>query len=271
LREKADALETASRLKSEFVANMSYELRTPLNAIVGFAEILTKEYFGPLNSRQLDYGRGILDSSHQLMSLIDNVLDLATIEAGYIVLERGEVAVAELLHAMAGLTRERARSRGLELGIDCPPAIGTVEADGRRLKQALFNLVSNAIKFTPPGGAITLAAERSGGDLLLSVSDTGIGIAPADRERVFGKFERGQHQPGAGLGLSLVRSLIELHGGSVTIESALDRGTRVTCRVPTGRRVPDTGTAAPASRRQRNRRSVRARPASETTAETLAE
>ncbi|MGA8549618.1 MAG: ATP-binding protein [Stellaceae bacterium] len=244
LRERNEALETAGRLKSEFIASVSHELRTPLNTIIGFAEILNNQYFGPLNSSQTEYGRGILDSSHQLMTLIDDILDLATIEAGYLELARDRVEIAEMLHAVSNLTRERARSRGLEIRLRCPPQIGAIEADERRLKQALFNLISNAIKFTPPGGAIGIEAERSGDDLLLSVADTGIGIAPADQLRVFEKFARSKRHASSGLGLSLVKSLIELHGGSVEIESAPGRGTRVICRLPASREPPAGHAAA---------------------------
>ena len=218
LRERNEALETAGRLKSEFIANVSHELRTPLNAVIGFAEILANRYFGDLNPRQLDYSHSILASARLLMRLINDILDLATIEAGYMVLETGRIEVSEMLQTVLSLTRKRARSRDLQLELRCPPEIGVIEADERRLKQALFNLISNAIKFTPPGGAISIEAERRENALLLSVADTGIGIAPTDQARVFEKFERGVRHSGAGLGLSLVKSLIELHGGTVMIE-----------------------------------------------------
>ena len=234
LRERNDALETAGRLKSEFIASVSHELRTPLNTVIGFAEILNNQYFGSLNSSQSEYCRGILDCSHQLMTLINDILDLATIEAGYMVLERSRVDIQEMLRSVVTLTQERARSRGLEISLRCPSQIGAIEADERRLKQALFNLISNAIKFTPPGGAIGVEGRYSQGELLLAVSDTGIGIAPADQARVFEKYAC-KREGGSGLGLSLVKSLIELHGGSVEIESALGRGTRVICRLPIGR------------------------------------
>jgi signal transduction histidine kinase len=241
LRERAEALETAGRLKSEFIANVSYELRTPLNAIIGFAEILANEYFGALTPRQLDYSRGILDSSHRLLSLINDILDLATIEAGYMTLETARIDIRDMLEAVLTLTRERARNQNLDLSLHCPPDIGTIQADERRLKQALFNLISNAIKFTPPGGFIRLEAAREstdrGGELVLSVSDTGVGIPVADQERIFDKFERGDptaYQTGAGLGLSLVKSLVELHGGTVTIDSGPEQGTAVRCHLPTG-------------------------------------
>jgi signal transduction histidine kinase len=235
LRERNEALETAGRLKSEFIANVSYELRTPLNAIIGFAEILTKQYFGDLNPRQLDYGRSILQSAQQLTKLINDILDLAMIEAGYMVLESEDVEVADLLKAMLTLTRERARNRNLELELHCPPDIGMITADERRLKQALFNLISNAIKFTPPGGTISVDVERSGGELSLTVADTGIGISLSDQPRVFEKFEGGRRHSGAGLGLSLVKRLIELHGGTVAIQAMPGEGTRITCRLPLSR------------------------------------
>ena len=235
LREKNDALETAGHLKSEFIANVSYELRTPLNAIIGFAEILTNQYFGELNDRQIEYSRGILDSSQRLLSLINDILDLASVEAGQLELERTPVDLHALLAGILALSRERARRLDIALGFDCPTDIGTMMLDERRIRQAMFNLVSNAIKFTPAGGTVTLAARREREEILLVVSDTGIGIAPELHARVFEKFERGDpatRQAGAGLGLSLVKSFIELHGGTVELESAIAHGTRITCRLP---------------------------------------
>jgi signal transduction histidine kinase len=245
LRERNEALETIARLKSEFIANVSYELRTPLNAITGFAEILTNQYFGSLSPRQLEYSKGILESSQRLSQLINDILDLATIEAGYLALEPGSVEIRNLLESVASLSRERARMQDVALVVNCPRSIGAIEADERRLKQALFNLVSNAIKYTPLGGSIQLEARidsNSGGDVILAVADTGVGITAADQERVFEKFERGSNQrnreAGAGLGLSLVKSLIELHGGSVAIQSGVGEGTTVLCRLPASRRQP---------------------------------
>jgi signal transduction histidine kinase len=235
LRERNAALETADRLKSEFIANVSYELRTPLNAIIGFAEILDLRYFGPLNERQREYSRGIVDASQRLLALINDILDIATIEAGYLQLDLAPVPIRPFLHSLQAMASERARSRTLTVVVDCPPEIGTVTADPRRLKQALYNLVSNALKFTPPGGRITLEATRTEDAVLLTVADTGIGIAPEHQARVFEKFARidyGRREGGVGLGLSLVKSLIELHGGTVDLESAPDAGTRVTCRLP---------------------------------------
>ena len=232
LRERNEALETAGRLKSEFIANVSYELRTPLNAIIGFAEILTNQYFGELSPRQLDYSRGILDSSHRLLSLINDILDLATIEAGYMTLETAEIDIHTLMSSVLSLTRERARKQNLKLDFDCPTDVGALVADERRLKQALFNLISNALKFTPPGGTVTLAARRTAERVALIVADTGVGVPREDQARIFEKFERGSpnaRQSGPGLGLSLVKSFIELHGGTVEMDSRPGSGTTVTC------------------------------------------
>jgi signal transduction histidine kinase len=232
LRERNEALETADRLKSEFIANVSYELRTPLNAIIGFTEILAHQYFGELNPRQSGYAQSILESSGQLLSLINDILDLATIEAGYMEIDREPVDIHALMSGVITLARERARAQGLRIEFDCPADIGTVPGDERRLKQAIFNLVSTALKFTPEGGSVTLAARRERDRVALIVSDTGVGVAEQDQERIFEKFERGSsqaRQSGAGLGLSLVKSLIELHGGVVELHSHPGRGTTVTC------------------------------------------
>ncbi|HYB10011.1 MAG TPA: ATP-binding protein [Alphaproteobacteria bacterium] len=231
LRERNEALITADRLKSEFIANVSYELRTPLNAIIGFSEILNNQYFGELNVKQVEYMRGILDASNRLLSLINDILDLALIEAGRMTLEREAVQIHALLVSVMSLTREWGRKQNLTFEFDCPADIGAIMADERRLKQALFNLVSNAIKFSPSGGRIALSARREGNELVLSVSDNGIGIPREDQARVFEKFERGR-SGGAGLGLSLVRSFINLHGGRVEIESEPKIGTTVRCYLP---------------------------------------
>ncbi len=235
LRERNEALETTDRLKSEFLANISYELRTPLNAIVGFAEILENKFFGELNERQLEYSRAIVESSQRLLALINDILDLATIEAGYLRLDLAPVDLDALLQAIHTLGHERARSRGIELSLDCPANVGTLMADERRLKQALYNLLSNSLKFTPEGGKVVIAVRREANEILLSVTDTGIGIPLEQQAQVFDKFERGigqGRQAGAGLGLSLVKSLIELHNGWVELDSAPNSGTRVTCHLP---------------------------------------
>ena len=235
LRASNAALATADRLKSEFVANVSYQLRTPLNTIMGFAEILTNQYFGTLNERQIEYTRTIMEASKRLLLLINDVLDLATIEAGRMALNRRLVNVADLLNAAKQMTAEWARQQSLEILIDCPSDIGSFDVDEHRLKQVLFNLISNSIKYTPAGGRITLEGRRHDEWVVVSVIDTGIGIPDSDRERVFGKFERANsqaRQSGAGLGLSLVKSFVELHGGRIEIESHVNKGTRISCFIP---------------------------------------
>jgi len=242
LRERNEALEMADQLKSEFIANVSYELRTPLNTIIGFTEILTGQYFGDLNARQAEYGHGILDSSNRLLLLINDILDLATIEAGHMSLDLESIDLNDLLHSVIGLVIERARQKHLRLDCDCAPDIGMMVADERRLKQALFNLLSNAVKFTPEGGEVVMSARRRDDMVLLTTSDSGIGISAEDRARVFDKFERGSNaearRAGAGLGLPLVKSFIEMHGGRVELESEPDKGTRVTCILPARAKPP---------------------------------
>ena len=249
LRERAEAMETADRLKSEFIANVSYELRTPLNAIVGFAQALEQSVYGELNQRQLGASQDIVQASKRLTTLINDILDLASIEAGYLELEVAPVDLRGLLDSVQTLAHERAHHQRITLKLDCAEDIGTLMADGRRLRQALFNLLSNAIKFTPAGGVVTASAERADSEVRLIVSDTGIGVRHEDIERVFGKFERAGGQSGhsgAGLGLSLVKSLIELHGGWVELESEPGRGTRVTCHLPTEPAAPqDAGNQTP--------------------------
>lgn len=235
LRERNDALETADRLKSEFISHVSYQLRTPLTNIIGFGEILNTELFGALNEKQKEYAGGVLNSATELLDLVNDIIDLATIEAGAMALELDEVDVAQVMesvHDMAG-PRAQAGKRSLELEIS--GEIGTIRADQRRLRQILFNLLSNAISFTNPGDTITLGADRGGGEVRLWVRDTGDGIKPEHQATVFDRFEaRGSSEKrrGAGLGLTLVRSFVELHGGWVSLESAPREGTRVTCHLP---------------------------------------
>ncbi len=241
LRASNMALAAADRLKSEFVANVSYQLRTPINTIMGFSEILTNQYFGTLNDRQMEYTHTIMDASKKLLLLINDVLDLATIEAGRMALDREPTPVAALLNAAKQMASEWARQQSLEIFIDCPSNIGSFDVDRNRMKQVLFNLVSNAIKYTPAGGQIKLEARHSNDWIAIAVIDTGVGIPESDLHRVVGKFERANtnmHQSGVGLGLSLVKSFVELHGGRIEISSAPHQGTRVTCYLPV--RVPAT-------------------------------
>jgi len=245
LRQRAEALEEAGKLKSEFIANVSHEVRTPINTIIGFADMLAGEHFGKLNTRQMEYGLGILESSKNLMTLIDDILDLAAIEAGLMRLELDTVDLHVLMASVMGLIRERARSKALDLEFDCLPDIGWIVADEKRLKQILFNLLSNAVEFTPGGGTVRMTAERKKDVAMLTVTDTGVGIPKAELETIMQAFERGtpprvrdgddeesQDRSGAGLGLSLVKRFVELHDGSVEIKSRPGRGTSVTVRLP---------------------------------------
>lgn len=234
LREKNAALEAAEQLKTDFLANVSYQLRTPLNAIMGFSEILDHQYFGELNDRQKEYAGGIHEAGERLVSLIDDILDLATIEAGYLELKKAPVDIKALLENLYDLTTEWARKRKLDVKLSCPHNIGNVSADDRRLKQALLNLIRNAINFTPEGGRIDIEAQKSGDTITISIKDTGIGIAEEDLARIFTPFNRGQ-QPGqhsgAGLGLTLVKNIVELHSGSIDIASQSGKGTIVTVKL----------------------------------------
>lgn len=234
LREKNAALQAAEALKLDFLANVSYQLRTPMNALMGFNEILSNEYFGKLNERQKEYTAGMRDASESLLSLINNILDLSSIEAGYMEIENTPIDIRAMLSGLLDLTREWARKEKIEVRLDCPDDIGTVPADERRIKQVLLNLIRNAIAFTPEGGRITVTARRSNEGLLLAVSDTGPGIAKEDQERIFEPFERAQGGSGrgAGLGLALVKNIVELHKGSVILDSAEGKGTTVSVVLP---------------------------------------
>jgi signal transduction histidine kinase/Ca2+/Na+ antiporter len=235
LRESNAALATADRLKSEFVANVSYQLRTPLNTIMGFAEILANQYFGTLNERQLEYAKTMMESSKRLKLLIDDVIDLAMVDAGRMALNRRSTEIVPLLQTVAGMMGEWSRQQSLDLTVDAEDGIGSFEVDDKRIKQVLFNLISNAIQYTPPGGHITLQARRDGTHIRLSVIDTGIGIPQHDQDRIWHKFERSNpqtRQGGVGLGLSLVKSFIELHHGHIEITSAINQGTQITCVLP---------------------------------------
>lgn len=240
LIEKNAALEEAEKLKTDFLANVSYQLRTPLNAMIGFAEMLDQQYFGPLNDRQKEYTSGMMDAGQRLVGLINDILDLSTIEAGYLTIYPEEVKVADLLQNVADLTQEWAQRQSLSIRVKDGGA-GTIVADERRVRQALLSLVSNAIHYTPSGGSVTLFARETDNGIELGVQDTGIGISPEDLQRVFTPFEKihsrdMQRRSGAGLGLALVKSIVELHGGIVSIESIEapreGHGTTVLCLLP---------------------------------------
>ncbi len=231
---KNRALEEAERLKADFLANVSYQLRTPLNAMMGFAELLKEQYFGKLNEKQGEYTDNIITAGKRLVSLIDDILDLSTIEAGYLKLDLVEVDVPSVLSSVADLTGEWARKQNLEIKVVCSKKLPRIVADERRLKQILLNLISNAINYSPAGGSVTVFAEMEGEKVRIGVRDTGAGIPAEDVERVFQPFEKSRNKTlirkgGAGLGLALVKNIVELHGGSVSLESREGEGTVVTC------------------------------------------
>ena len=244
LREKNAALEAAEKLKLDFLANVSYQLRTPLNAIMGFTDMLDYEYFGSLNTRQKEYTGNMKEAGIRLKETIDNILDLASIEAGTLDLELSEFSVAHMMDELADLVTEWARQAGIEITMTCPKNIGKYSADKRRLKQALLNLIRNAINYTPAHGKIRLSASRKAGSLVLEVEDTGIGISEEDKERIFEPFERNavrnanrykngvSPSSGTGLGLSLVRRIVRLHQGIVKLDSQLNVGTKVSILLP---------------------------------------
>lgn len=242
LREKAQALETAEHLKLDFLANVSYQLRTPLSSIMGFTDILKNEYFGPLNTRQKSYTTDIQTASDKLLHLINNILDLSTLEAGFLSLDRNDFNIRRLMDSTHELVEEWARKDALTLKLTCAKTIGTLNGDEHRIQQALVNLIRNAIAFTPEGGTITLHAKRTASCVEFIVKDTGAGIAKEDKSRIFEPFERAsathvedrvkRTASGAGIGLSLVRRIAEAHDGQVTLDSAPGKGTKVTLTIP---------------------------------------
>lgn len=238
LRLRAEALDEANRLKSRFIANVSQEVRNPVTSLTGFAETLSAESFGTLNARQKDCVKGILETSRHLTTIVDGILDLTSIEAGMMTLQLDSVDLYDLLLGQTGLIRERARRKGLQVDFDCSSDIGWIVADEKRLKQILFNLLSNALRFTPRGGRIRLDAKRQDGEAIIRVIDTGVGVAPSDLEtttsRAATDSSTGVDLEWAGLGLGLVSRFVELHGGRLEVASTPGQGTTVTCYLPTG-------------------------------------
>ena len=238
--------EMANRTKSEFLANMSHELRTPLNSIIGFSQILTTQMFGGLgNDRYVEYSQDIYDSSTHLLSVITDILDISKIEAGEATVMPSEADLPDTVQACVTMIETRAAAKELTIGLDLPEGLPRLFVDVRQQKQILLNLLSNAVKFTPEGGAITISARiESDGGLSISVSDTGIGIAEEDLEKVLEPFGQAQSKPsrsheGTGLGLSLSKSLTELNGGALSLTSELGAGTTVTIRYPVEKTITD--------------------------------
>jgi len=236
IEDKSRQLEAASQHKSEFLANMSHELRTPLNAIIGFSEVLSEKMFGELNEKQEEYSKDIHASGQHLLSLINDILDLSKIEAGRMELELTEFDLPMAIDGAAMLVRERAGRRNIVLHTEMDPQLGQIQADERKVRQVVLNLLANAIKFTPEGGRIEVGAVPKDGFVEVSVSDTGIGIAPEDQEKVFEEFRQvgtaAKKVEGTGLGLTLCRKFVELHGGKIWVKSQLGAGSTFTFTIP---------------------------------------
>ncbi|MBN8911190.1 MAG: HAMP domain-containing histidine kinase, partial [Rhizobiales bacterium] len=235
LIEKNEALVTADKLKNQFIGHISYELRTPLTNIIGFSELLANPIFGVLTPRQREYLDDIAFSSKTLLAIIDDILDLSAIDAGGLELKLAPVDVAAVIDQAINGVRERAARARLTLDIAVADDAVTFMADEQRVRQVLYNLLSNAVGFSKPEGVVHLSCWREGGTMVFSVEDEGVGIPKEQQARIFERFESrsqgGKHR-GAGLGLSIVKSLIDLHGGEMTLDSEPGKGTKVTVRFP---------------------------------------
>jgi signal transduction histidine kinase len=236
IEEKSRQLETASQHKSEFLANMSHELRTPLNAIIGFSEVLSERMFGEINDKQAEYLGDILESGRHLLSLINDILDLSKIEAGRMELEPTDFDLPNAIDNTLTLIRERAQRRGIALARKVDERLGTIRADERKVKQVLLNLLSNALKFTPEGGQVDVRARVMDDAMEVSVTDTGVGIAPEDQAAVFEEFRQvgaaAKKVEGTGLGLAISRKFIELHGGRIWVRSEVGKGSTFAFTLP---------------------------------------
>jgi signal transduction histidine kinase len=236
--ERTRALEVASKHKSDFLANMSHELRTPLNAIIGFTQVLQQKLFGDVNDKQEEYLEDIHGSASHLLALINDVLDLSKVEAGQVELDFEPFSLREALERSVVVVRERASKNGVSLALEPSSDVELVQGDERRIRQVLFNLLSNAVKFTPQGGTVDVSSARLDGEVHVSVTDTGPGIAPEDQERIFEEFQQtdvGEAQgEGTGLGLALSKKLIELHGGRIWVTSEPGKGATFTFTLPAG-------------------------------------
>jgi signal transduction histidine kinase len=233
-----DAAIGANSSKTTFFANMSHELRTPLNAIIGFSQLLETDVFA---SRRVEYAKVIHSSALHLLELVNDLLDVSKIEAGKITLEESKTSLADILTECCTLVEQRARTSGLRLVVNVARNLPNVIGDPRALRQITLNILTNAIKFTPPGGTVEVfAALQSDGEAIFGVRDDGVGIAPAEQQLVFERYGRANHRAtqdaeGTGLGLPIVRGLAEAHGGRVTLESAFGHGTCITIWLPAAR------------------------------------
>ncbi len=237
LEQSKNAAEGANRAKSEFLANMSHELRTPLNSVIGFSDVLSERAFGPLNENQAQYVTDILESGQHLLALVNDVLDLAKIEAGSVEINLSAVDVGRLVERSLQMFRERAIRGGVRLSAKIGQCSDHFEADERRLKQLLYNLLSNAIKFTPEGGEVRVEVDFSADMLELRVSDTGVGIPHQLQEKIFESFFQAdstlsKNAQGTGLGLAVARQIVELHGGAICVQSEPNQGSTFIVRLP---------------------------------------
>jgi signal transduction histidine kinase len=237
IEDKSRQIEAANRHKSEFLANMSHELRTPLNAIIGFSEVLQERMFGELNEKQAEYTDDILTSGRHLLSLINEILDLSKVEAGRMELEVATFDLPLAIDNARTFVRERATKHGINLDVTVDERLGDFAGDERKIKQILLNLLSNAVKFTPEGGRIGISARQADGSVEISVSDTGIGIAPEDQAKIFEEFRQvggdyAHKKEGTGLGLTLAKKFVELHGGKIWVESEVGKGSTFTFMLP---------------------------------------
>lgn len=244
IERKNRELQYANQAKNEFLANMSHELRTPLNSVIGFSELLERQLFGALNERQLEYVIDIKESGAHLLALINDILDLSKIEAGAMELDLEEIWLPDLLQGSIRLLREKAMQKRIQLNLAVAEEVGLVTADARKIKQVVFNLLSNALKFTPAGGRVDLTAAREEDHVLVSIRDTGIGISGEDQEKIFVEFAQvdgslTRRHEGTGLGLALSKKIVSMHGGQVWVDSRPGVGSEFKFSIPiAGDQIP---------------------------------
>jgi GAF domain-containing protein len=243
IEDKSRQIEAANRHKSEFLANMSHELRTPLNAIIGFSEVLGERMFGELNEKQAEYTDDILSSGRHLLSLINEILDLSKVEAGRMELELATFDLPLAIDNARTFVRERATKHGINLDVAVDERLGDFVGDERKIKQILLNLLSNAVKFTPEGGRIGIKARQADGSVEISIRDTGIGISPEDQAKIFEEFRQvggdyAHKREGTGLGLTLAKKFVELHGGKIWVESEVGKGSTFSFTLPERSTLP---------------------------------
>ena len=242
LKQAKEAAEFASRAKTEFLANMSHELRTPLNTIIGFADLISREVYGPVGSEKYaEYLENISESGRHLLELINDLLDVTAIETDRLELRPDAMELCEVTRSVVGIMEGRAGISGIDLVDSLPDKLPLLYADRRRVRQVLLNIIGNAVKFTPSGGRVDIAGRREdNGDVVVVVADNGIGIHEQDMPLIFAPFRQAdkghaRHHEGSGLGLYLSQRIMELHGGSIAVESRVGRGTEVTVRFPAER------------------------------------